>query len=514
MLIGDRDEYPRSLLLTNDGAGVFTIGSNFPDNRPAKFADLNGDGWADLVGYFSSGGPGSLSLNNGSGGFGTPTPASTDPSDDTRILSDRAVFGQTDRDALPEVIIPSGSSVRRAQSIGDSLSASVEIGALPAASDTLGVADSDGDGDQDVFVSLQNGTFAFLENRRSHLVPAARYLGFLSFNGVTSLSSADFDRDGQDDVLAVVPSDKAIYVIPSLADGAPGAPQIKSTQLQVPHSAVTADFDRDGWMDVAYSLPSPGSVRLALNTGSDASGWTDRLAASGLSGVSLLATGDYGTPNGEPDLFTGNATTGQIRGLYQIDGVWSGQNIGSPLSPAPQSLATGQGSTARGHEPAFLSSGATSLNLRTMHLSGGWNVLGPAGGRTETVTGGPHYSKVIWAPIHGNSRSQEAVYIDGVGRLTAWTPASNGVVHLGTVPGEIRDIAATDWDQDGLTDVLATTDAGLSLFHYQRSDNDWHRTEPLHCGGRLLQCHRAQPQWRCLSRCRGGSCRRARVLSQ
>ena len=238
-----------------------------------------------------------------------------------------------------------------------------------------------------------------------------------------------------------------------------------------------ADFDRDGWMDVAYTLPSPGSVRLARNTGNAPAGWTDTLAASGLSGVALLATGEYGTPDGEPDLFTGNATTGQIRGLYQSNGVWSGQNIYSSLTPVPQSLATGQGSSARGHEVAFLSSGATSLNLRTMHLSGGWNVLGPAGGRTETVTGGQHSAKVIWATINGNSRSQEAVYIDGAGRLTAWTPSNNGVFHLGTVPGEIRDITATDWDQDGLTDVLATTDEGLSLFHYQRSDSDWHRTD-------------------------------------
>lgn len=169
-----RDEYLRSLLFTNNGTGAFTVGSNFPNRRPAKFADLNGDGWADLVGNLF-GSAGSLSLNNGSGGFGTPTIAAANSSYDTATLSDKTVFAQVAPDALPEVVFPSGSSVRMAHSTGNALGQSFEIAAV--ASETLSVADSDGDGDQDVFVSMGGNNFAFLENRRSHIVPAARYLG-------------------------------------------------------------------------------------------------------------------------------------------------------------------------------------------------------------------------------------------------------------------------------------------------------------------------------------------------
>ncbi len=453
----------RSLLFTNSGTGTFTVGNNFPSIMPRGFVDLNGDGWTDLADVSRK------AINKGDGTFASVE--NLTQYDGAWSQGALAIFADIDRDNLPDVVYPDGKLVKYNHNSGDIVHFSPNtLATLPVDVDSVGVADADGDGDPDIFVSMENGTFAFLENRETHTVPGASLAGSLSLNGVTSLRAADFDLDGHEDVLAVTPSQKSLWIIPALETGLPGAPSARLTQGQTPHSAVVADFDRDGKPDVAYTLPAAGTVRLVRNTGASPAAWTDTAIASSLPGVSLLATGEYGTPDGRPDLFTGSATTGQIRGLYQSGNSWSGQTLLTSASPAPLAIAAGQSSTAPGDEMAYFSSNASSLSLRGFQLSGGWNALGGAGVSQTSL--GSYAAKVIWADVTGDN-VKEAVYINGIGNLAAWIPASNSSLVLGNSPSGIGDIAAADWDQDGRTDILAATGTGLTVFHYQRINQKW-----------------------------------------
>jgi hypothetical protein len=300
-------------------------------------------------------------------------------------------------------------------------------------------------------------------------MPGATLAGSASVSGVTQVHSGDFDRDGRDDLVAVMPSQERLNVLFTLNTGLPGTPLAKSTQGEAPHSAAVADFDQDGRVDIAYTLPATGEVRLIRSTAGFVLQWPDTAIATGIPGVSLLTAGEYGTPNRRPDLFAASATTGQLRGLYQSGGSWLGQNIAATLNPIPQSIAAGQASGGAGDEVAYLSASASSLSLRAAQLSGTWSALGGTG-RTETVTGGPHAAKVVWADVTGDTR-KEAVYINSTGGLSFWnlsvSPATAGT--LGTSPAAIKDIVAVDWNRDGLTDILAATADGLTLYHAHRS---------------------------------------------
>ena len=471
-----RDVFIRSLLFTNDGSGSFVNGSNFSNLRPGRLLDFNGDGWADLVGEISTLQLNqTLALNNAAGSFGSLQNASG--STYNIPLGDMSVFAHFGDGRRPSVVFSEvGGKLNISTNSGSVLLPPHQVADLVAEVTGIGAADSDGDGDTDIFVSLNNGSFAFLENREMHTIHRAELSFRKALSGVTALHGADFNLDGREDLLAVTPAQNKLWVMYTQANGTPDTPVFKSTQNETPHSVAVADFDQDGRPDVAYTLPAIGSVRLARNNGNIPVLWADSAIATGLPGVSLLACGEYGTPNGRPDLFTCNGTTGQVRGLYQSGSTWIGQNITNSVSPVPQAIAAGQNSTAPGDEVAYLASDASSLRLRGSHLTAGWTALGGTG-ISETVTGGQHAAKIIWADATGDSRSKEAIYIDGNGGLSAWLPIVFTSINLGSAPSPIRDIVAVDWDRDGRTDVLAATDTGLCLFHYQRAGQHWTRTE-------------------------------------
>jgi hypothetical protein len=477
--IGASDVFRRSLLFTNDGTGAMANGANFSNLRPGRLLDFNGDGWADLVGdMFPLSPDQTLALNDGTGSFGALTNPSSSLAPGVFVpLGDMSVFADFANGVRPSVVSAEAGGMVR---VNDNGATGLDVGSveadLPAEVTGITAADSDADGDTDIFVSLANGTFAFLEDRKLHSIPRATLSFRMGFSGITALHSADFNLDGREDVLVVTPTQKKLWMLYTQTNGNPDTAVFKSTQSETPGGVAVADFDQDGRPDVAYTLPAIGSVRLARNNGNIPAIWLDTAIATGLTGVSMIATGEYGTPNGRPDLFTGSGTTGQIRGLYQSGATWVGQTIVSSLSPVPQALAVGQISITPGDEVAYLSAGPSSLTLRGSQLSAGWTALG-LNGISETVTGGQHAVKVIWADTSGDSRNKEAIYINGSGGLSAWYPNLLASYILGSAPTPIRDIAAVDWDHDGRTDVLAATDTGLCLFHYRRVTSNWTRTD-------------------------------------
>ncbi|MES2477215.1 MAG: VCBS repeat-containing protein, partial [Verrucomicrobiota bacterium] len=340
----------------------------------------------------------------------------------------------------------------------------------------LGAADSDGDGDTDFFVSMANGTFAFVENLELHTVPGAILAGSSNVSGISGLQSADFDLNGREDVVAT--GNERLWFLYTQANGLPGTPVFKLTQGASPHSAATADFDADGRPEVAYTLPTTGAVRVTRNNGDVPFSWTDIAIATGETSVSLLATGSASKTNGRPDLFSYRSDR-KIRGHSQSGtGTWSSYDIVTLTTPGAQALAVGQHHTpAPGDEIAFIGStnagSSSSLRVGGAQLSFGWGTLGGTG----QIESGPYQDrKLVWADTTGDD-FKEVVYINGDGGLSAWNPTTLAVTVLGTDPSAIRDIVAVDWDRDGRTDILAATATGLTVYHFQRARQTWLRSE-------------------------------------
>ncbi|MCB1094706.1 MAG: VCBS repeat-containing protein [Verrucomicrobiae bacterium] len=453
-----------STLFRNNGAGTFTL-TTFND-LPARLADIDGDGWLD------SGSHDRVSYNDGVGHFneiwfqGFRGSAFND-----------YTYADADGDGRMDYISNEGGKLvyRRRSNIG--FLAPIEIVSLPSPAAAIGAGDSDGDGDTDYFLHLENGTFAFVENRSLHQIPGrassdGAVSTSISLPGVTELHSADFDRDGREDLLAVSPSQKKLFVLFGEDDGIPSAPVIFRNTSGQPHSAAVADFDLDGREDVAYTLPAEGEVRLARNVPGFLIGWPESAIATGLKGVSLLRTGELGTPNGRRDLLTGNSTTGQLRWLYQLGNGWNGQSVLNSSAPVPGCIMTADASRRPGDEVFLLGASETTIFLRGYELNPTWKTLGS--NLATPVFSAPPSNVIAWAEVTGDSR-EEIVFVKGDGGLGYWDPVAATGGSIGAVDGDIRAIATADWDRDGRTDILCATSQGVELYYRENRQGVWAR---------------------------------------
>lgn len=465
------DGSSRARLYLNNGSRSAMTTYIFPPDMPGYLQDINGDGWPDLADAHN------VALNNGAGGFGAPVRQYTG-------FASNALLVDHDGDGSVKAVFSDRNQLR----IWTEPQQPTQLLATLAADiDGIGAADSDGDGDTDFLVSMENGTFAFVENRRLHTIPNVQFPGSVAISGAGKLCSADFNLDGLDDVVTV--GTQGFWLTPTQSGGMPGTPAFKPTQSETPAAVVTADFDVDGRPDVAYALAAGSALRMARNTSDNSpQPWPDTAIVTDLTGVSMLATGSVLNPNGRPDLFT-YATDSfiaphSIRGYRQSStGSWSALDYLAPSAPAVQALAVGNHNGASGDEIAFLGGGNSSRTIRgAMWLIGGAPLGGD--GHTESVTGGtaPPY-RLVWADTNGDSR-REVVYINGSGGLSSWDPATGANLPLGNAPAAIRDIAAADWNQDGRTDIIAATADGLTIYHYQRHTQQWTQSSfPGNAGG-------------------------------
>jgi hypothetical protein len=451
-----------SRLFRNDGSGIFTQ-SNLSD-RPGAFADVNRDGWPDLVSSTA------VALNDGSGSFAATV---------EEVSGEVAAWthADADGDGIVDLIRAEGTSLVHYKGAGNGTFAASwsRLVTLPAGATAVSAGDSDGDGDLDFFASLSDGTFAFAENRRLHTVPALSGAGSAAVTGITALQSADFNLDGIPDVAGLAPASNSFWIAHGKADGSLDAPLSKLTGGQTPHSLAVADFDRDGFPDVAYSRPAAGDVRLAHNNGSNPAFWPETSMITGVPGISQLSAGNFGSAGKFPDLLTSNATTGQVRWIYWNNTDWFYQTAYT-ASPACEAILSAHVTPAgTGHEILYQQPGTGSRTLGARQLSPAWGALGST--YSSTLTGGPHAAKMVWADTTGDGKS-EVVFINGSGGLSTWNPLNAAVTTLLQPSGVIRDIVAGDFDRNGRDDILCATSYGLELVYWTYAGLTW-RTIPL-----------------------------------
>lgn len=285
-------------VLFNHGHGTLAADLTYPSETgsgggPASVtaADLDGDGFPDLVTANGADGTVSVLLNHGDGTFAAPAsfPAGTYPV--TVAVAD------VDDDGLPDLL----------------------------------VADAGGDSVQ-VLINDGQGGFVALRPKAAGAHPVA-------------LTLSDFDGDGKIDVVVVNRDDNTAGILFGHGDGS-FAPAIFLSTGSQPGWVAALDLNADGWPDLITANYRDGSVSVFTNGSGNSF-----VAAQPV----FPAYGSYDTVvmsiGGEPQLVSTNVPAGTVV-VTPAEDVMQGGSSGSPVKGTvhhingardPQSSAGGGG---------------------------------------------------------------------------------------------------------------------------------------------------------------------------
>lgn len=309
---------------------------NFGNNIPTdvQIADLNADGWLDMVAsIFSPGNRIRVWINRGDGTFG-PSVSYTADGNPSGVA-----IGDLNGDAKPDIVCTNGAQLSNKVSIylnagNGTFHPQILLGTLLRPSDAV-IADFDRDGDQDFAVTHGGSTsvLLFRNSGSATFSPQAYNAGEAQSGGLVS----DFNGDGWPDLLL---GGGSLRVLPNYAGNfgaAIGSPILAGY-------ATAADLNRDGILDgvgtngvtnhvnfgpgsaagtftLGGTMPSGYDVGKVACADVDHDGFLDLLTANGGRSISVFANRTLGAPC-RPDslaLVLGRAEAGGLAEVLLSD---------------------------------------------------------------------------------------------------------------------------------------------------------------------------------------------------
>jgi hypothetical protein len=410
-------------------SATFGAASTFPGvvNVTAIAADdLNGDGKPDVV--VDGIAPASavpvvgIYLNNGSGGFETPTLLAFDGSPGgigigkfgTGAAADVAVVDSADSQL--DVFLGDGAG-NFTPGVGGSLGGS-------GGDTALAVADFNGDGQDDVAVLDPLDNDVVIEFSSADEFGAFSEHGTVSVPDPVALVTADFNGDGHSD-LAVASGNGQVYI--ALNDGtgnfAAPVPCSFGASITSLSSLATADFNGDGFPDLVGLTGSGMPMAMAgvmLNSGTGT--FTASTPIATQSDTTLLTTGDF-AQTGNRDI----ATIGSGGSLNIFDGDGAGHFTPDSANGSEGSLGTpiGQAITAD-----FNGDAVPDIAYLSGAPDGGFGVVSDTtGGSTSTSALVPTIAKsTVPAAVVGGTAAHGIATVDIANSSAA---AEKGAISIG-----------------------------------------------------------------------------------
>ncbi len=281
-------------VLTNDGNNIFSepfmlqagLSERYNPSQN-KLADLNGDGYLDIVSSNNKSKRLSTLLNLGDGTF--PSIQLIDPP----TFPSAAAWSDLDRDGLPDLITHDRATdkliIRYGRGSGY-LETPVEL-PIQAGYSQIIAADLNNDQLADLCMPSRSGGVTVMLNQGTRIFSDP--VNYLEGRRIGPLIVDDFDGDGFRDV--VFAQGETITLLPNNGGGA--FFDERSFEKNAGSDAlVAADFNGDGSLDLAYANQSSDSLSIILNDGKggfsqptrlNLSGYTNQLSADDLNGDGL-----------------------------------------------------------------------------------------------------------------------------------------------------------------------------------------------------------------------------------
>jgi FG-GAP-like repeat len=398
--------FPTSLNLT----------TTLPNPVAIAVADIDGDGWSDVVATANNPEKVVWYRNLGDGTFSTVQYIVT-TSPPSAAFSNVAV-ADLNLDGRPDVIYWSGAIIKWSPNLG---------GANPVA---------------------QFGYNAGAETANQFTVS-------VTSTPETLVGAADLNGDNRPDVLSITSTqpgivDNSVAWVPNLATGF-GSRIVVSTAGGSPTSVQGADLDKDGWNDLLVTSAADNSVAWFRNLGGGnfgAAPGNRRIISNSLMTAQTAAVGDL-NGDGWPDVVTAGVGTGTVR--------WHAHN-GSATSPAISTT------------PVTLTvnvSGAFVLAVRDMNSDGWLDVVIVAAGA----------NKIIWCENQGGGNFGAATTNQKLIASGPRTPISMGAFDFdqnGTVDVVVNENAGASvkaYRNHGGQAALATVDSAPATLQECRRDD-------------------------------------------
>ena len=300
------------LQLVNDGTGSFTdvtasrmppLGIRVEGVHPI---DFDGDGDLDLLVPDRTSGPVSLGImiNQGGGVFSAP--------DTTLVQSagrDVLLIADLDADGDPDFLANDG---RLVENLGGTFAdAAVQPMFLTSYVDLVQSGDIDGDGDLDLFVEYNGGSYraGWFENVGAGMPFVDRRLtGAIVRRDVSAVEVTDIDRDGNMDVLAVGSRIQVLL-------GQPSGEFVDMTP-ELPQAQIYGDYNGDGYLDSLFYIRF---FELFIRRGDGVGGFTESRTAPGVGVVRVLNQADVDM-DGDLDLLFWGPWPSNGAGILVNDG--------------------------------------------------------------------------------------------------------------------------------------------------------------------------------------------------
>lgn len=477
-----------SRLFTNQGGGNFTgsTDSSFDVqffHEPMSFADFNRNGQPQFLTF-----SGNLAIREytpGTGWAGFQSYGAVEGSGATYASPLRSLalaVGDLDENGTPDVVTAEGPTVgdprnlvlHRTGFAGSSASTQV-LASFASTIRQIGIGDARGDADLDLLVRLANGSFKFLRNtapRRISVFNVPTQTNALT--GLTRLETGDVNRDGIADLLALKPAQSGSHMEQALGNGVYGFGAAEFKILaNTPSDFAVGDFNNDDRLDYAYVVPNLGAVRTVIQNDSSFFGWTDSKIAD-FAGASTIAAGRVVNADEYLDLFAGSNTNGALLALRNTGTAWSTSNPRTAHGIMPATVAILPNYLGIADSPIACGADGLSYQMQAYTVSLGW---GQTAGLTSVQSVG---QTGICEPVNlDNDSAMEIVFMEGTGKLVWWNPTSTTPSPTSVIdnspPSVINGIADTDWNRDGLRDLLVAADSGLYLYTREGSTETWMR---------------------------------------